>query len=645
MVDAARPAPVVACTATATPEVRADIVRRLGLGDPEVIVRGFRRDNLFLTVERTRGADDKLDRALAHLREALSGDGSALVYCSTRKRSEEVAERLRRHAVSAQAYHAGMEQADRKAVQDRFMGGEIRCVVATNAFGMGVDKADVRLVIHHDLPGSPEAYYQEVGRAGRDGRPSRCVLLFNHGDLHVRRFLIEASNPPEEVVRQVYERVLEEADGRGGVVELSTMALAERCPMAKGDRQVRSALLALERAELLERGVPGDGRPTFRLIAGGPDASASALQAVSRAPKRKALLEVLLRRRYFGEGDELSVSWPTLAAELGEDEAALRRAATALRSQGLVDVRAGFTGRAIVVRKRGPGDLDLSDLKERSDREHQKLRRMTVYCTGVQCRHGFILDHFGDEDAATCGDSCDICTGSVRAAGTGAGSSASGAGVVGRPEDLTDDQILSIRKALSAVARLRGRYGMGRVAGVLTGSRDQKLLDARLDELPTYGALSRWRKADVLILLESLVAGGCCEVRGQEYPMLSLSGLGRQVMHAEVAPPLGWPGVGPGSTSRSAGGGRGRSRDRSQAAPEGPPLTEPELEVLDRLRNLRTSLASDRGVPAYVIATDRTLVDMVRLRPEDDATLLLVHGIGPQKVERYGPDFIAAVRG
>ena len=651
MVAAARPAPVVACTATATPEVRDDIVRRLDLQTPKVLVRGFRRDNLFLTVERVRGADDKIGRALGHLTAALAGEGSALVYCSTRKRSEEVADKLRRERIAAEAYHAGIAPEDRKGVQDRFMGGGTRCVVATNAFGMGVDKADVRLVIHHDLPGSPEAYYQEVGRAGRDGRPSRCVLLFNHGDLHVRRFLIEASNPPEEVVRQVYDVLAQEAEdgGGGGVVELSPIAIADRCSLAKGDRQVRSALIALERAELLERGVPGDGRPAFQLVKRAPAAVDVALAEVAGAPRRRALLEALLRRPGFREGDAVSVDWGALAAEAGAEEASIRRAATALRGAGLVSVRRGFSGRAMLLRSGAePDAVSFTALKERADREHQKLRRMTIYCTGVQCRHGFILDHFGDEEAGACGDSCDICTDAAGrqaegdAGGTRRPTSAGDPGLGRQPEDLTDDQILSIRKALSAVARLRGRYGLGRVAAVLTGGRDQKLVDAGLDQLPTYGALSRWRRADVLILLESLVAAGCCEVRGQEYPLITLSELGAEVMHARQPPPLGWPALSATSAPRPTGQ---NPRRRGSPASDDPPLTREAQDLLDRLRQLRTALARDRSVPAYVIATDRTLIDMARQCPQDDAGLLQVHGIGPQKVERYGAEFLAAVRG
>jgi len=545
LLRAVRPAPVIACTATATAEVRDDIVRRLGLSDPMVLVRGFRRENLFLSVERVRGAEDKLRRARDHLRQALDGGGSALVYCSTRKRAEEVAAGLRRGGVSAEAYHAGMDKEERKAAQDRFMTGSTDCVVATNAFGMGVDKGDVRLVVHHDLPGSPEAYYQEVGRAGRDGRPSRCVLLFNHGDLHVRRFLIESSNPPEDVVRGLVGQLREEVSRGGGVAHVDASTLAARCPVAQSERQVWSALMALERAGVLERGTTGDGGPTIRLLG-------------------------------------------------------------------------GAQGEAV----------DFEALRRRADREHDKLRKMVRYSTGFQCRHRYILVHFGDPEAAACADSCDVC---LRAARGAVGDAGGGA--------LDDDQVLAVRKALSAVARLRARYGMGRVASVLTGGRDQKLVDAGLDQLPTYGALSDWRRADVLILLETLVAAGCCDVRGREYPTVGISALGVEVMKAETPPPMLWPDL------DTAGPAARRRRSSPGPAAGALELSDEDRALFEQLRELRSTLAKEREVPAYVVASDRTLVELAQRRPQDENQLLDVHGIGPGKVQRYGARFLAALRG
>ncbi len=182
---------VLALTATATPEVRADIITQLGLGvaprrSPEVIVSGFARPGLTLAVSRTATHDAKLDRCLKILAEAPTG----IVYCATRAMVDRVAGRLRQQGIACAAYHAGLEEAERERAQDDFMAGRLPVVVATNAFGMGIDRADLRCVIHWDVPGSIEAYYQEAGRAGRDGRPARCELLFNFADVKTQEYFI-----------------------------------------------------------------------------------------------------------------------------------------------------------------------------------------------------------------------------------------------------------------------------------------------------------------------------------------------------------------------------------------------------------------------------------------------------------------------
>jgi ATP-dependent DNA helicase RecQ len=178
---------VMACTATATPEAREDIARQLGLTDPTVIVRGFARENLTLAVRRTQSHTDKLTRALEILQEHPTG----IVYCSTRTNVERVAGKLQDEGVSCVAYHGGLEDEDRRRAQERFIRGDVPVAVATNAFGMGIDRPDLRAIIHWDVPGSIEAYYQEAGRAGRDGRPARCELLFNHADVRTQEFFIQ----------------------------------------------------------------------------------------------------------------------------------------------------------------------------------------------------------------------------------------------------------------------------------------------------------------------------------------------------------------------------------------------------------------------------------------------------------------------
>ena len=173
------PAPLLALTASATPAVRADIVSNLRMPDPAVVVRSFDRENLWWAVRRGGSASERLDRVLRTLR---SEPGCAIVYAPTRRSVERTRDAIARRGLPCGAYHAGLPGGERSLVQERFMDGTLRVVVATNAFGMGVDKPDVRTVLHLQLPATLEAYYQEAGRAGRDGAPARCVAFHARSD-------------------------------------------------------------------------------------------------------------------------------------------------------------------------------------------------------------------------------------------------------------------------------------------------------------------------------------------------------------------------------------------------------------------------------------------------------------------------------
>ncbi|HEX2274313.1 MAG TPA: ATP-dependent DNA helicase RecQ [Acidimicrobiales bacterium] len=183
--------PVLALTATAAPPVREEIVERLALRDPVVVVRGFDRPNISLSVERFVGADEKRSAAVER---AATTAGAGIVYVATRRSAEEVAEALAARRVAAAPYHAGLPAAERNATQAAFTEGDLRVIVATTAFGMGIDKPDVRFVHHLDVAESLDAYYQEIGRAGRDGEPARAVLFYRPEDLGVRRFFASGSD-------------------------------------------------------------------------------------------------------------------------------------------------------------------------------------------------------------------------------------------------------------------------------------------------------------------------------------------------------------------------------------------------------------------------------------------------------------------
>lgn len=253
-----RPPRTVALTATATQEVRDDIVRVLLMKDPQVFVAGFDRKNLFLEVNPVSGDDDKR-AACAEL--AASSGGSGIVYCATRKAAEGLHHALKGHGVKSVLYHAGMTDEARHKAQDTFMGAARAVAVATNAFGMGIDKPDIRFVAHAAIPRAVEAYYQEIGRAGRDGKQARAVLLFNHADVFTQERLIESSYPPDTLFADLWKFLLGKARGtEDGEVALSLETLASRIDAS--EPEVTAVLKLLERAGLIARTGTGRSEPS-----------------------------------------------------------------------------------------------------------------------------------------------------------------------------------------------------------------------------------------------------------------------------------------------------------------------------------------------------------------------------------------------
>jgi ATP-dependent DNA helicase RecQ len=199
--------PILALTATAAPPVRAEIVERLDLRDPLIVVRGFDRPNISLTVLRFTDADAKRAALLDRVTQAAREAGVGIVYAATRRIAEDVAAALGQRGVPAEAYHGGMPAGRRREVEAAFAGDDLDVVVATTAFGMGIDKPDVRFVFHHDVADSPDSYYQEIGRAGRDGEPAEAILFYRPEDLGLRRFFAGGGGVGADDVSAVAEAV------------------------------------------------------------------------------------------------------------------------------------------------------------------------------------------------------------------------------------------------------------------------------------------------------------------------------------------------------------------------------------------------------------------------------------------------------
>lgn len=253
----------VALTATATAHVREDILTTLQLKEPAVVISGFARDNLDFAITHCESRKAKFER----IQQVVSRWKTGIIYCSTRKNVMLVFEELSSRHVNVVAYHAGMTDEEREFSQNAFVSGRADVVVATNAFGMGIDRSDVRFVVHFEIPGSVEAFYQEAGRAGRDGNPSACELLFNHADLKTQEFFFEGSNPPIILIRSLYNFLRFESDPTTHELHITVDAMAERMGKEVNPMAVGTALSCLIHAGAIQRfDVPGQLTKGTRLL-------------------------------------------------------------------------------------------------------------------------------------------------------------------------------------------------------------------------------------------------------------------------------------------------------------------------------------------------------------------------------------------
>ncbi len=403
--------PTIALTATATPVVREDIARILDLQDPEIIVTGFDRPNLSYGVISAKGDREKDAVVLEQLRDLE--DGTGIVYASTRKTVERMAQFLDDNGVPASAYHAGLDDERRRRVQDYFMSERTRVIVATNSFGMGVDKSNVRLVIHYAMPGTLEAYYQEAGRAGRDGGQSRCLLLHSFPDRFTHEFFIKSALPDRALIESVHRRCQREAD-RGGVVSATAEELAGGIGGKTSSKAVESALRVLADAGVLRWDPESAGLVRLRLLA---------------TPERI--------REELGDGYQMERELLRACWRVAKDQ--LSRGAI-IDLDGLPPGFGGFVGafpmletlesRQFVQVERVGGGLRLVDpsmsldrvaidwraIDRRRQREFDKLEAMQRYAYATTCRRQALLQWFGDPAArAQCG-ACDNCLGERRSA-------------------------------------------------------------------------------------------------------------------------------------------------------------------------------------------------------------------------------------
>ena len=422
--------PVMALTATATDRVRQDIIQQLTLRQPSIHVSSFNRQNLYYEVRPKQKSS--YTELLLEIRQTK---GSGIVYCLSRKGVDELTFKLQKDGIKALPYHAGLTDEERSENQTKFIRDDVQVIVATIAFGMGINKPDVRFVIHYDLPRNIESYYQEAGRAGRDGEPAKCTIFFGFGDVKKIDWSIEQKTDQQE-------------------------------------------------------------------------------QMIAR----------------------------------------------------------------------------------------QQLRRIIDYAEGTDCRRTIQLSYFGEYYPGNC-NNCDNC----------------------KHAKPVEDWTIEAMKFLSCVARCKERYGMNYIIDVLRGSRSQKVLQNKHNELSTYGIGKDKTADDWKMLGRSLLHQGLLDQTTDGYAILKLNALSWEVMRrqrtVEIVVPV-----------------------KKIVLEEETNLKKAGMEMLfDRLRRLRKKIADEQSVPPYVVFQDSTLKLMAQVQPQTLVEFGQLSGVGSRKLEQYGERFIAEI--
>lgn len=614
--------PALAMTATAPPRVRDEIVdyiHRDGARDPgsatgarrpTVMALDIFRHNLHLSALQFHNEEEKLSALLKFVTET---QGPGIVYVNSRHKAETIAFALRGAGVEAEAYHAGMDA--RGAVQDRFMVGQTRVIVATIAFGMGIDKADIRFIVHFHPSRSLAAYYQEVGRAGRDGKPSQGVLFYSNNDWANLRRWAKSDEYSVELLERVYAAVATQlgihsdaGDSRApddasvlGPVEVRRLQQV----LNLDETTVRVAVSILERADLLTRG--------FDL----PQEIAVTLpRRLSAAAKQDADFLYLLKGLALGPGQDAAFKTRDIAAFMEWPMHEVENHLLNWESAGYLTVKSSRRAMLIDLPPRPP------DLRARLERllsrnvavAQRRIDDMVGYATSESCRHGYISAHFGSPPRTRC-SVCDNCTGIRPDLPRGE------APLHEVPDDVDIEPM--IIDCLISLPKPVGRSGLARI---LAGSLRAPVTP---DKARHHGRLKALGEVAVTAVIDDLIEDNRLrQYERQGYPVLAPTLRGRTQAEAWLAehPELAATGEAPPTPDETI----------AEEVPEAEKYT-----ALQRaLWGWRRRSAAEQGRPPYMIMSNELMLRIAETRPQTLDELGQLPGMGEQRLEHYGPTIL-----
>ncbi len=393
---------VCAFTATATPEVRDDIKKYLNSEDMEIVVTGFKRPNLRFSVKKTPKDEEKNKE----LEKILKTPKPTIIYVSTRKKVDTI-----KKLFNCIPYHAGLSDKERSDAQNKFMSDKCPVLVATNAFGMGIDRPDIRRVIHYNIPGTLEAYYQEAGRAGRDGEMADCILLFSNGDQYVQKLFVDMSNPTKDLLMITYLTLLKLVEETGNdVLEMTLEDIAEKQGM-KSEQAMSGVMGILERHGYIKRSFQSSNKGVLELVG---DLESLKKEHIQEKTQRSRFISRCIN--YFKTANiaTLDCSYTFLAEVAGLKVEQIKRVLKAIPKENF-NWDPPFRGRITTILRKEEKitDIDFKILEEKHKFEMDRLGKMIYYGHSKKCRQLFLISYFGEnEKDYRCG-LCDFCTGKI----------------------------------------------------------------------------------------------------------------------------------------------------------------------------------------------------------------------------------------
>ncbi len=613
--------PILGLTATATKTVEEDVQVQLGV-KCDAFNDSFDRKNLLFSV-LTLKSNVRKEEILKGLLERLKG--SIIVYVNFTKTAEELAGYLSTGGLSASFYHGQMEKEERKTVQNDFMSGRTRIVVATNAFGMGIDKEDIRAIIHYHLPRSIENYYQEVGRAGRDGNISNCILLYSERDEIELRKLVRYNTPSRKQIKAVLDFLKNNSEGSSIYVNVKRLAY----DLGLDEVSVRLMLYHLEENEAI--------RTQFKIF------RRAKIKLNDADLDGRAEVERIVRSGYFKENKWMDLV--ELSAASGTSIPKLNWIFRDWETAGKIELVERDVCIPVEI-KPGIRGIDVEEIldvfRELEGGGLKKIARVVEYVNGGECRRKFILKYFGEDYNRAC-NACDICNPFLKL----------GEGIKAGEMEVVDKEAIEELKNATAIYKdevigdgsreksgksakiasdifellkdLDFHPGRTFLANVLIGSRSKQIINQNLQESMYYGILKDYTANEVRSIIDQLIDGGYLEKRQGHSrfprPLLYLTkkamGALKEEEHIDLKLPV----------------------KEKEVIREGN-----SSKVFEELKRWRREIASEKNVPHYRIFHDSTLIGIANQLPKTREELEAIKGIGGRRIEAYGDDVLKIVK-